>query len=173
MSSTKQDTNTNATRAVTEARSTDVVSTASYSADEQYNVKLIRELVNEAGPAAGVSKQSGTQEEKQAFGKLHQAFNLLFSLRGQAFLDAFGILISAMVKYKNGIFYPPTMNSYITNFSDRATREVFTIFINMARRFAMCSNKAAFPATNNVDRLISRVVDNDLKQLLAHAFLAA
>ncbi|MGK7530271.1 hypothetical protein, partial [Salmonella enterica] len=47
---------------------------ASYSNDDQYRVKLITTMLDEAGNNAGPRKASGTQAEKDAYNKLHHSF---------------------------------------------------------------------------------------------------
>ncbi|QVW55163.1 hypothetical protein pEaSNUABM29_00119 [Erwinia phage pEa_SNUABM_29] len=144
---------------------------SAYSSDEQFQVKLIATQLDEAGNGAGPSKASGTQAEKDAYNKLHQSFRALFKLRGQAFLDAFYIFVEAANKYRNGIFYAPSVNKRVTdNFPNRDEREAFVIFINMLVRYARCTNKANFSLTNDVNRLAKRVSDPDLQSLIIHAF---
>lgn len=144
---------------------------ATYSNDDQYQVKLITTMLDEAGNNAGPKKPSGTQLEKDAYNKLHQSFRTLFRLRGQAFLDGFYAFVTAAIKHRNGIFYPTSVNNRITeNFPNRDEREVFVIFINMLIRYARCSDKARFGDTNNVERLAGRLNDPDLRSLVLHAF---
>lgn len=144
---------------------------AAYSNDDQFQVKLITTMLDEAGNGAGPSKASGTQAEKDAYNKLHQSFRTLFKLRGQAFLDGFYAFVAAATKYRNGIFYAPSVNHRMSeNFPNRDEREAFVIFINMLVRYARSTNKANFSQTNDVNRLASRVSDPDLKSLIMHAF---
>jgi hypothetical protein len=170
MGSATNDTNTNATRVAPTERDTDVVSTAGYTQDEKYAVKLITQLLDEAGVATAPGKAKGTQEEKQAIAKVQQAWRKLWELRGQAFIDAFGVFVTAGTKYSKGLFSFATINRYMGTFADKSEGEVYLIFINLVTRFAKSQDKANFGTRNNVDRLIRRLIDNDLKQLVAHAF---
>ncbi|EIF4796014.1 hypothetical protein LFN83_004778, partial [Salmonella enterica subsp. enterica serovar Infantis] len=47
------------------------------------------------------------------------------------------------------------------------------VFINMLVRFANSQDKANFAQRDNVNRLLQRVVDPELQQLLAYCFNAA
>lgn len=144
---------------------------ASYSNDDQYRVKLITTMLDEAGNNAGPRKPSGTQAEKDAYNKLHHSFRELFKLRGQAFLDGFYAFVEAANKHRNGIFYAPAANNRISeNFPNRDEREVFVIFINMLIRYARCADKGRFRDTNDVDRLARRLNDPDLRSVVMHAF---
>ncbi|QXO09480.1 hypothetical protein pEaSNUABM11_00056 [Erwinia phage pEa_SNUABM_11] len=170
MGSATNDTNTNATRVATTERDTDVVSTAGYTQDEKYAVKLITQYLDEAGAACAPGKQKGTDAEKQAIAKVIQAWRKLWELRGQAFLDAFGVFVTAATKYNKGLFSLTTINRHMASFQDKTEQEVYMIFINHVARFAKSQDKANYGTRNNVDRLIRRILDNDLKQLVAHAF---
>lgn len=172
------DTNTNAARVSDEASSTTkttaaVVAKATYTQDEQYNVKMIGQLLEEAGNAVGKNKPSGTPAEKTAYQKLHNAFRILFSLRGEAFLDAFTIFVKAAVTYKNGILSQTNVNRFIDTFSDKDEAGTFMVFINYLIRFAKSTDKANFASRNDISRLLNRLVNEDLRGLLAHAFNAA
>ncbi|ANZ49407.1 hypothetical protein KWAN_55 [Erwinia phage vB_EamM_Kwan] len=170
MGSATNDTNTNAVRVDAPKRDNDVVSTAGYTQDEKYAVKLITELLDEAGKATAPGKPTGTQEEKQAIAKVQQAWRKLWELRGDAFMDAFGVFVTSATKYSKGLFSLTTINRFMESFPDQSEREVYLIFINNVARFAKSQNKADYGQRNNIDRLIRRLVDNDLKQLVAHAF---
>ncbi|MCT7476086.1 hypothetical protein N5V81_13970 [Escherichia coli] len=60
---------------------------ALYSNDDQYRVKLITTMLDEAGNNAGPRKPSGTPGwRKMRIILPHHSFRELFKLRGQAFL---------------------------------------------------------------------------------------
>lgn len=170
MGSATNDTNTNATRVANTERDTDVVSTAGYSQDEKYAVKLITQLLDEAGAATLPTKARNANDEKAAIAKVQQAWRKLWALRGQAFIDAFGVFVTAATKYASGLFSALTINRYMDSFADKTEGEVYMIFINYVCRFAKAKDKSTFGTRTNVDRLIRRIADNDLKQLVAHAF---
>lgn len=163
-----KDNTTQATKPATVERT----NSPTYSQDDQYQVKLIAGMLDEAGNGVGRSKAVKPEQEAAAYGKLHEAFRNLFLLRGQPFLDAFGEFIKAINKYPNGIFYTGLVNKHLEDFNDRNERETFMVFINMAVRFARCVDKQSFPNNNNVERLAARVVDPELKAVIRHAFLA-
>lgn len=163
-----KDTQTQATKPAVVERTV----SPTYSQDDQYQVKLIAGMLDEAGNTVGRAKSPKASDELDAYGKLHNAFRNLFKLRGQPFLDAFGEFIKAINKYPNGIYYTGLVNKHLDEFNDRNERETFMVFINMAVRFARCADKQGFAAGNNVERLCARVVDPELQAVIRHAFLA-
>lgn len=169
MSEVVKDEATQATRPVAAVRA----AAPAYGQEDQSSVKLITEMLDEAGGAVGRNKKPKVELEQAAYSKLHNAFRNLFRLRGQPFLDGFAAFVSAAVKHQNGIFYTPLATAHMDMFNDRNERETFMIFIHMTIRFARCNDKSNFAAQNNADRLAARVVDPELQQLIRHAFLAA
>lgn len=169
MSDVVKDESTQDVRPVAAVRAT----APAYGQEDQAKVKLITEMLDEAGNAVGRNKKPKAELEVAAYGKLHNAFRNLFKLRGQPFLDAFAAFVGAAIKHQNGIFYTPLATGHMDLFNDRNERETFMIFIHMLIRFARCQDKANFSSQNNADRLAARVVDPELQQLLRHAFLAA
>lgn len=144
-----------------------------YSQDDSYQVNLIAAQLDEAGNTIGTNKPKNTSEADDAFRKLHQSFRSLFELRGQAFIDAFNVFVAAAIKHKRSIFYYPNVNYHLDWFHDSAERETYVVFINMLVRFANSQDKANFAQRDNVNRLLQRVVDPELQQLLAYCFNAA
>jgi len=148
-------------------------SSPNYGQEDQYQVKLIAGMLDEAGNTVGRSKSPKKELEDAAYTKLHSAFRNLFQLRGQPFLDGFAAFVDAVNKYPNGIFFISLVNKHLDMFADRNERETFMVFINMTVRFARSANKQNFATSNNVERLVNRVTDPELQALLRYAFLAA
>jgi len=144
-----------------------------YSNEDQATIKLIGTMLDEAGSGVGTNRAAGTQKEKDAYTKLHASYRNLMELRGQAFLDAFGVMVVAATKFKNTIFSTSLANRNLDKIDKRSEREAFMIFVNMLIRFARSTDKGRFASMNNVERLATRFTDPELQHLIRAAFLAA
>ncbi|ANZ50235.1 hypothetical protein PHOBOS_45 [Erwinia phage vB_EamM_Phobos] len=140
------------------------------NAEEQYDLKLLGELLEEYSNNSGMHVDLNSTKSKVAFSKLHHAFRLLFKMRGQAFKSGFAALINVINDATTKAFHPKVVNYHLSNLSPEE-QQVFIIFINYAGRFARFDNKSKFSKNTNVSRLTELVVDPELKGLLNEVFL--
>lgn len=141
-------------------------------AEENRAVLLLKQLLEEANQISRAVDIFAPKTEA-AYRRLHAAFRHLMSLRGEDFTRGFALFQeAARAGRPNGIFHPYMANQKLEFFQDAAERETFVIFMPLVTRYALAQDgqKAKFAQNNNVERLLSRIVDEELAGLLAEAF---
>lgn len=141
------------------------------SVDEVQQIQLIGVVLGEFGPAAGLHVDMRNPATKNAIAKLHQAFRILFTLRGEAFQAGFTSFVEAINECKTKAYHPKVVNSHLDMINDQSEAGVFVTFINYIIRFARMQNKQKFSVNNDVSRLTDRLTDAELVSALNHAFL--
>lgn len=135
-------------------------------------VTLLKQYLEEANRLRR-SVAMSSPEHATAFKRLLAAFRQLCSLRGVDFEQGFVLFQEAVREgRKDGIFQAGLRNRGLTLATDPAERETYTIFLNLIVRYAgvQGNKKASFAKDNNVDRLLIRVDNAELRALLGAAF---
>lgn len=145
--------------------------TQSLDIEEVKAIQLLEQVLGEFGPAAGLHVDMRKDSTKVTSAKLHQAFRILFQLRGEAFQEGFTKFVEAITDCKTKAYHPKVVNCHLDLFSDTAEAGVFVTFINYIIRFARMQNKNKFSTNNDVSRLTNSLNDPELVSALNHAFL--
>ena len=135
-------------------------------------VILLQQLLEEANQ---VNRATDVFSSKATNGyrRLHAAFRTLITLRGEEFARGFVLFQEAARAGRgDGIFHPMMQNRNLEFFQDQGERETFVVFLPLVTRYALAKDgqKASFAQNNRVDRLLERIVDEELAGLLADAF---
>lgn len=141
------------------------------TADEVGQLTLLKQILGEYGPAAGFHVNMRLPAGRAVTSKLHHAFRILFSLRGEAFKQAFALFIESINECKTKAYHPKVVNDNLDLIVEQEEAGVFVTFINYATRFARAGNKAKFSQNNDIPRLTNRLLDPELVSSVNEAFL--
>lgn len=133
---------------------------------------LLKQLLDEANQVTRATDIFSTKATN-GYRRLHAAFRTLMSLRGDEFPRGFALFQeAARAGRSEGIFHPLMQNRNLEFIQDLGERETFVIFMPLVTRYALAKDgqKAQFAQNNRVDRLLERVVDEELVGLLAAGF---
>lgn len=137
-------------------------------------VLLLKQYLEEANRLRR-SVAMTSPEHSTAFKRLLAAFRQLCILRGTEFEQGFVLFQEAVREgRKEGIFQAGLRNRGLTMASDLGERETYTIFLNLIVRFAgvQANKKSSFAKENNVERLLMRIDNSELRALMAAGFCA-